>query len=128
MVMVSIIQNDVFVVKDAGDVISLVYKYRENGTDYYSDRRGSVRGWRRRVFLHGMEAFGAKKEEREFIPGVKMSILIRTLPVMRNRSDAFELVDIINGMAIEELSFWTWKLNQLGRDAARAIKAMYGVK
>lgn len=126
--MVSIIKNDVFVVKDTGEVVSLIYKYRENGVDYFSIRKGSVKGWRRKVFLYGVEEFKAKREETEYLPGVRMSILIRTLPTIRNKTDAFEMVGIVKDMAIEELSFWTWKLNQLGRDAAKAIKVMYGVR
>jgi hypothetical protein len=126
--MTSVIQNDVYIVKDCKKFVSLYYKYRERGVDYYSQRKGSVGGWRRNVFMYGMKVFRARSEEVEYLPGVRMSILIRTLPLVRNRSDAFDLVDIVNEMQIEELSFWTWKLNVKRSEAAKAIKALYGVR
>jgi len=121
-------ENDLYLVKDLGGCVSLVYEYRLQGRVYYRAVRGRVYGWRRSVFLDLVKKLGAQREVRDYNTGSRLSVFIRVLPEVDDVREAHKALDIIAEMGLEEASFWVWKLNAHKKDAVRAFKAMYRVK
>jgi len=121
-------ENDLYLVKDGGGHVSLLYEYRLQGRVYYRAVRGRVYGWRRSVFLDLVKKLGAQGEVRDYNTGSRLSVFIRVLPEINDVREAHKALDIIAEMGLEEAAFWVWKLNVHKKDAVRAFKAMYRVK
>ncbi|MDP7982664.1 MAG: hypothetical protein ACP5RJ_07845 [Conexivisphaera sp.] len=125
---VSAYQNDLYVIRESrGGVITLLWEYRLDGEVRYRMPRGRVSGWRRAVFKYLARKLEVGDEVWGYDRGSRLSVLIRILPEIRDVGDAYRAADIIADAGLEEVAFWGWKLNELGRRAAKAWKAMYGV-
>jgi len=121
-------ENDLYVVKDTGNSVSLLYEYRLQGRVYYRAVRGRVYGWKKSVFLDLVNRLKAQREVRDYNTGSRLSVFIRVLPEINDVREAHKALDIVAEMGLEEAAFWVWKLNVHKKDAARAFKAMYRVK
>jgi hypothetical protein len=121
-------ENDLYVVKDTGNSVSLLYEYRLQGRVYYRAVRGRVYGWKKSVFLDLVSRLKAQREVRDYNTGSRLSVFIRVLPEINDVREAHKALDIVAEMGLEEAAFWVWKLNVHKKDAARAFKVMYRVK
>ena len=126
--MLSSYENDLYLVKDSGSCVSLLYEYRLQGRVYYRAVRGRVYGWKKSVFLDLLSRLKAQREVRDYNTGSRLSVFIRVLPEINDVREAHKALDIVAEMGLEEAAFWVWKLNVHKKDAARAFKAMYRVK
>jgi hypothetical protein len=125
----SIYKNDVYRIRESSKgVLTLVYEYKLEGRVYYRAYRGRVSGWRRNAFRYLAQKLGVKQEIWDYNTGARLSVFIRLLPKIATPSGAYSTADTLANMGLEEVSFWGWKLNQMGRQASKAFKAMYGVR
>ncbi|MGC8647023.1 MAG: hypothetical protein ACP5T9_05770 [Thermoplasmata archaeon] len=121
----AIYKNEYFVIKRYRDGIGIQYEYRINGKPTHKKLIGLVKGWRKDMFLKALSYFRVKEEEDEFERMVRIKLYIQLLPTIEDRVFAYNLINFLDEMPFEELTFWNWKFTQMRKDAIRGFKAMY---
>ncbi len=121
----AIYKNEYFVIKKYKDSIGVQYEYRINGKPAQKKLIGLVKGWRRDMFVKALSTFSVKEEEDEFERMVRIKLYIQLLPTIEDRVFAYNLINFLDEMPFEELTFWNWKFTQMRKDAIRGFKAMY---
>lgn len=122
----SLYRNELLLIKDTGNRVSMYFQYRLKGKTVYNKLLGYVFGWRRRIFLEIARKVNAGNEIWEYDPGIRLKLLILALPKTDNFVDAYWLADTILELPFEDLVWWNYKFNKQTRDRAyRAFRALY---
>ncbi len=121
-------RNEYYIIKKGNDSVRVIYEYRVNGKPVDKKIIGIVKGWRKDMFLKGLSYFKVKDEEDEFERMVRIKLYIQLLPTIKDKVIAFELIDFLDKMAFEELTFWNWKFTQIRKNAIKGFKVMYNNK
>jgi hypothetical protein len=125
--MLTIYENDLYLLSETKNAISLVYEDR-SGVTKLRIVRGRVYKWKKSVIKYLAKKLKVDREIRSYNIGSRISVLIRILPEVDNKSDAYKIADLIYMMGVEEVAFWSWKINERKKDAIRSFLVMYGFK
>ncbi|MGC8657034.1 MAG: hypothetical protein ACP5RS_02600 [Thermoplasmata archaeon] len=118
-------RNEFFVIKKYKDGIGVQYEYRIDGKPAQKKLIGLVKGWRKNMFINALSVFKVRDEEDEFERMVRIKLYLMLLPAIDDKVGAFNLINFLDEMPFEELTFWNWKFTQMKDDAIRGFKAMY---
>jgi len=125
--MLTIYENDLYLLSETKNAISLIYEDRSRITKLRIVR-GRVYKWKKSIIKYLAKKLKVDGEIRSYYIGSRISVLIRILPEIDNKSDAYKIADLIYMMGIEEVAFWSWKINERKKDAIRSFLVMYGFK
>jgi len=125
--MLTIYENDLYLLSETKNAISLIYEDR-SGAIKLRMVRGRVYKWKKSVIKYLSENLKVNGEIRSYNIGSRISVLIRILPDVDNRRDAYKIADLIYMMGVEEVAFWSWKINERKKDAVRSFLVMYGFR
>ena len=121
--MLTIYENDRYILKETKNGISLVYEDKNNDVRII---RGKAMKWKKSVIIYLANKYKIDKENiTSYNIGARLSVLIRILPKVNNKSVAYKIADLIYSMGIEEVAFWSWKINEKKNDAIRSFLVMY---
>jgi hypothetical protein len=125
--MLTIYENDLYLLSETKNAISLIYEDR-SGITKLRIVRGRVYKWKKSVIKYLAKKLKVDGEIRSYNIGSRISVLIRILPEVDNKRDAYKIADLIYMMGVEEVAFWSWKINERKKDAIRSFLVMYGFK
>jgi len=125
--MLTVYENDLYLLSETKNAISLIYEDRSRITKLRIVR-GRVYKWKKSIIKYLSKKLKVDGEIRSYYIGSRISVLIRILPEIDNKSDAYKIADLIYMMGIEEVAFWSWKINERKKDAIRSFLVMYGFR
>jgi len=125
--MLTIYENDLYLLSETKNAISLIYEDRSRIAKLRIVR-GRVYKWKKSVIKYLAKKLKVDGEIRSYNIGSRISVLIRILPEVDNKSDAYKIADLIYMMGVEEVAFWSWKINERKKDAIRSFLVMYGFR
>lgn len=125
--MLTVYENDLYLLSETKNAISLIYEDRSRITKLRIVR-GRVYKWKKSIIKYLAKKLKVDGEIRSYYIGSRISVLIRILPEIDNKSDAYKIADLIYMMGIEEVAFWSWKINERKKDAIRSFLVMYGFR
>jgi len=121
--MLTIYENDRYILSETKNAISLIYEDKKNDIKII---RGKVMKWKRSVINYLTSKYEIDKENiTSYNVGSRISVLIRILPKINNKGVAYKIADLIYNMGIEEVAFWSWKINEKKNDAIKSFLVMY---
>ena len=113
-------ENDKYVLRETKKGIKLIYVSAGLRTI-----RGRVMKWKKVVVNHFISKYQIDVNDISYNVGSRISVLIRVLHKVNNKGIAFRIADIIYNMGIEEVAFWSWKINEKKNDAVNSFLVMY---
>lgn len=125
--MLTIYENDLYLLSETKNAISLIYEDRSRITKLRIVR-GRVYKWKKSIIKYLSKKLKVDGEIRSYNIGSRISVLIRILPEVDNKRDAYKIADLIYMMGVEEVAFWSWKINERKKDAIRSFLVMYGFR
>jgi len=125
--MLTIYESDLYLLSETKNAISLIYEDRSRITQLRIVR-GRVYKWKKSIIKYLAKKLKVDGEIRSYNIGSRISVLIRILPEVDNKSDAYKIADLIYMMGVEEVAFWSWKINERKKDAIRSFLVMYGFR
>jgi|GEM_PF-1686495 len=125
--MLTIYENDLYLLSETKNAISLIYEDRSRITKLRIVR-GRVYKWKKSIIKYLAKKLKVDGEIRSYNIGSRISVLIRILPEVDNKRDAYKIADLIYMMGVEEVAFWSWKINERKKDAIRSFLVMYGFR
>jgi len=121
--MLTIYQNDRYILKETKNGIELIYEDKNNDLKII---RGKAMKWKKSVINYLANKYKIDRENiTSYNIGARFSVLIRILPKINNKGVAYKIADLIYNMGIEEVAFWSWKINEKKSNAIRSFLVMY---
>jgi len=121
--MLTIYENDRYILKETKNGIELIYEDKSNDIKII---RGKAMKWKKSVINYLANKYKIDKENiTSYNIGARLSVLIRILPKINNKNIAYKIADLIYNMGIEEVAFWSWKINEKKNNAIRSFLVMY---
>jgi len=121
--MLTIYENDRYILKEIKNGIELIYEDKNNDVKII---RGKAIKWKKSVINYLANKYKIDKENiTSYNIGARLSVLIRILPKINNKTIAYKIADLIYYMGIEEVAFWSWKINEKKNNAIKSFLVMY---